>query len=77
MEVAFHHDDLGAVRGHTLGFVTPLARRLDGRLDGLCASVHGQGTFVAERLAELLEKDAHLVVVERPRRQSQPPRLLP
>ena len=69
-------DDLGAVLRNAFHAIAPLARELDGRLDGLGARVHRQRHVDARERAKLVEERAHLIVVHGTRRQRETPRLL-
>jgi len=66
------HHDPRLVRWHPLDLVPPLARGLDRRLHGLGAGVHGQHHLGADQPREPLGEGVQQVVLEGPRRQSQP-----
>ena len=55
----------------TLDLVRPLAGNLDGRLDRLGTSVHGQNHVVAEHLADLFGPAGEDIVVESARAEGQ------
>ena len=62
--------------GDAAHLIAPLPNHLDRGLDGLGAGVHRQRRVEAGSLAELAQEGAHLVVVERPRREREAVQLL-
>ncbi len=64
MEVVLAGQDLGLAGGDALDVIGPLARNLDGGLDGLGAGVHRQDLVVAEVLGDVLLVGAEHTVVE-------------
>lgn len=71
MKVLRHRQDQGLVLGNALCLVAPLSRNLDGRLDGLCARVHGQDHVEAKRLGDDLGKARKDIIVKGSRAQGQ------
>ena len=64
MEVLGNTKDPGLLLGNTLDFVSPLASDLDGSLNSLSASAHGQNHVVAKDAADLLGPLWEDIVVE-------------
>ena len=73
MKCIFENDDF--VRALP-SFCAPLARELDGGLDGLGARVHRQRHLEARERAELAQERPHAIVVHGARRQRHALRLL-
>lgn len=64
MEVLRSSKDESLIGRDTLDLVSPLAGELDGRLDSLSTSVHGQNHVVAKHLVDLLSPLGEDIVVE-------------
>ncbi len=64
-------DDPGTVRRYPFDLVSPLARHLDDGLDGFGPAVHRQHFVGARQVAQLLVKQAELVIAERAGRQGE------
>ena len=76
MEVFLHREDEGLVLRNALDLVSPLARNLDCRLDGLGARVHGQDHVEAKQLGRILGEAGEDIVVEGPAAERQTRSLL-
>lgn len=76
MEVLRNTKDPGFVLGNALDLVGPLASKLDGRLDSLGTSTHGQTHVVAKDVANLLGPLGEDIVVESARAQGEAASLL-
>src|SRR5262249_12452063 len=75
VEVPCADNDLCLTIRHALDLIAPFAYQLDGGLDCLRASVHGQNFFIASQVAEFPIKRPKLVIAEGPRGQRNAPRL--
>ena len=76
MEVLSGSKDKSLTLSNLLDLIGPLTSNLDGSLDGLGTSVHGQDHVVAESAAHLGSPDGEDVIVESARAQGQPTSLL-
>jgi hypothetical protein len=76
MEVSLAGENKRFPRLDTLPHICPLASDLEGSLDGLCASVHGEDHVVAEHGGEVAGERAERGVVECTGAEGQLPSLL-
>lgn len=64
VEVVSSAENQGLIMWHALGLVRPLSRNLDGCLDRLGASIHGQHHVVTKDGADLGGPDGEDIVME-------------
>jgi hypothetical protein len=67
VEVLTHTENKGFVLGDAFRLVTPFSGDLDGGLDGLGTSVHGQNHVEVEILCDELGEPGEHIVVKCPR----------
>jgi hypothetical protein len=57
VEITGSHDDFSLILGNAFDGVTPFAGDFDSSFYGFCTAVHGQASFRASHIRELLVED--------------------